>query len=98
MREKVTADSGEGTQAEQAETSAALGVNAVECLNELIGEIKCKNTQLDIIAHYYMICGFLSCCLQCGFITEERADEVTDMVKKMADHEIGRILGRNLLS
>lgn len=98
MRKKVTADSGEEPQAEQTETTAALGVNAVEGLNELIGEIKDKNTQLDIIAHYYMIRGFLSCCLQCGFITEERADEIMDMVKEIADHETGRILGRNLLS
>lgn len=97
MRKKVTADSGEGPQAEQTETSDALGANAVECLNELIGEIKDKNTQPDIIAHYYMIYGFLSCCLQCGFITEESADELMNMVKRMTDHKIGRIAGRNLL-
>lgn len=101
MRKKVTADSGEGPQASQteaaAETGGALGRTAVDYLNELIGEIKGKNTQLDIIAHYYMIYGFLSCCLRCGFITEESADELMVMVNKMTDHEIGRIVGRNLL-
>lgn len=94
MREKVIADSGAETQTE---VSAELGVNAVECLNGLISEIKDKNTQLDIIAHYYIIYGFLSCCLQCGFVTKERADELMDMVKRMTDHKIGGISGRNLL-
>ena len=72
-------------------------IHAVECLNELMDEIKDKNTQLDIIAHYYMIYGFVSCCLQCGFITEENAAELMNRVKKMSDAEFEKMLGRNLL-
>ena len=60
-------------------------------------EIKDKNTQLDIMAHYYMIYGFVTCCLQCGFITEENADELMNTAKKMSDDELERMLGRNLL-
>ena len=85
MRKMATAD------------GSALGIHAVECLNELMDEIKDKNTQLDIMAHYYMIYGFVTCCLQCGFITEENADELMNTAKKMSDDELERMLGRNLL-
>lgn len=102
MREKAMEGSGEEQHEAHIEISAEAGgstpgMRAVECISELMDEIKDKNTQLDIIEHYYMIYGFVSCCLQCGFITEENADELMNMVKKMSDDEFEKMQGRNLL-
>lgn len=87
---KTTANDGKeaspGVRTETGEENPE--VHAVECLRKLVGEIKDRKTPLDIMAQYYTIYGFVSCCLQCGFVTEEKAEELMKIVETMIEDAI----------
>lgn len=67
-----------------------LGKLAVINLTALISGLKDMETQEDVIAHYYMICGFASCCQQCGFLSEKSTDDLMHMVEHLVDNELKR--------
>lgn len=68
----------------------ALGRHAVASLANLINALKEKKTAGDITAHYYIICGFATCCESCGFMTEESTDDVMHLVEHLINKELER--------
>lgn len=67
-----------------------LGKNMVINLTNLISGLKLQETEEDVIRHYYIICGFATCCQMSGFLTEESTDDLMHMVEHLVDIEIKR--------
>ena len=95
MRSKTITNSKGEPQATRIEipiegAGGELGQRAVINLTSLIAGLKNMKTEQDIIAHYYMICGFAACCQQCGFMTEKSTDDLMHMVEHLTDNELAR--------
>lgn len=96
MRSKTIVNSKGEPQATQIEIpieggGGVLGKRAVINLTALISKLKDMKTEQDIIAHYYMICGFAACCQQCGFLTEKSTNDLMHMVEHLVENELARV-------
>lgn len=67
-----------------------MGRQAVINLTKLISGLKAMETEEDVVRHYYIICGFATCCQMCGFLTEKSTDDVMHMVEHFVDIEMAR--------
>lgn len=70
-----------------------LGRKMVINLTNLISGLKLKKTEEDVVRHYYIICGFATCCQMSGFLTEESTNDVMHIVEHLVDMEIKRAQG-----
>lgn len=59
-------------------------------LTHLISGLKLQKTEEDVVRHWYIICGFATCCQMSGFLTEESTNDVMHIVKHLVDVEIER--------
>ncbi|MDE7445918.1 MAG: hypothetical protein K2N15_09510 [Lachnospiraceae bacterium] len=96
MRSKTIINSKGEPQATRVEIpikggGGALGMSAVVNLTKLINGLKNMNTERDIMAHYYIICGFATCCQLCGFMTEKSTDDLMHSVEHLVDNELARV-------
>lgn len=71
-----------------------LGQHAVTNLVALIGGLKDMETEEDLKTHFYMICGYASCCMNCGFMTEKSTDDVMHLAEHLAENEYIRLAGK----
>ena len=67
-----------------------LGRQMVINLMNLINGLKLQETEEDVIRHYYIICGFATCCEMSGFLTEESANDVMHVAEHLAEVEVER--------
>lgn len=67
-----------------------LGRQMVINLTKLISGLKLQKTEEDVIRHYYIICGFATCCEMSGFLTEESTNDVMHIVERIVDMEVKR--------
>ncbi len=67
-----------------------LGRQMVVNLTNLISGLRLQKTEEDIVKHYYIICGFATCCEMSGFLTEESTNDVMHLVEHIVDMEIAR--------
>ncbi len=67
-----------------------LGRQMVTNLTHLISGLKLQKTEEDVVRHYYIICGFATCCQMSGFLTEESTNDVMHIVEHLVDVEIER--------
>lgn len=96
MRSKTIVNSKGEPQATRVEipikgVGGALGMSAVANLTKLINGLKNMKTEQDVITHYYIICGFATCCQLCGFMTEKSTDDLMHLVEHMVDNELVRV-------
>lgn len=96
MRSKTIVNSKGEPQATRIEipiegSGGTLGKMAVINLTALISGLKEMKTEQDIIARYYMICGFAVCCQKCGFLTEKSTDDLMHITENLADNELARV-------
>lgn len=67
-----------------------LGEKAVKGLSPLIKELREAETEEKIIKSACVILGYTSCCLLCGFLDEESADNLMEMVEHMSEKVLRR--------
>lgn len=67
-----------------------LGRQMVINLTNLISGLKNQKTEVDVVRHYYIICGFATCCQMSGFLTEESTNDVMHIVEHLVEMEIER--------
>lgn len=67
-----------------------LGRQMVINLIKLISGLKDMKTEEDVKKHYYIICGYATCCQMSGFLTEKSTNDVMHMVEHIVDIEIAR--------
>ena len=96
MRSKTIVNSKGEPQATRVEIpiqcgGGALGISAVANLTKLINGLENMKTERDIIAHFYIICGFATCCQLCGFMTEKSTDDLMNSVEHLVDNELARV-------
>lgn len=67
-----------------------LGRQMVINLTRLISGLRLQKTEEDVVKHYYIICGFATCCEMSGFLTEESTNDMMHLVEHLVDAEIER--------
>lgn len=69
----------------------AAGKQAVTKLTERIENIKGAKTGEEVLIHYYAICGYGLCCMDCGFLTEKSLDDLMHLVQHIVENELCRV-------
>lgn len=72
-------------------TGGELGQRAVINLTSLISGLKTMKTKQDVVTHYYIICGFATCCELCRFMTEKSTNDLMHMVEHLVENELARV-------
>jgi hypothetical protein len=67
------------------------GVIAVKNLIALINGFKSKKTEEEIEQHIYVVFGYCLCCRQLGFLSEQGADDLMEIVEYLQNVEKDRI-------
>lgn len=72
-------------------SGGALGMQAVTNLTALISGLKNMKTEQEVVTHYHIICGFVTCCEVCGFMTEKSTNDLMHMVEHLVENELARV-------